>query len=137
MVNPLGHWLRITFGNRSRIPLRVLSRFRGILFRIPLRGLSGFRVPLGLVVPAQCRVTKINGTTMQELGLEAIILVIIVNHTGESDIVSSRRCPRVFFQIGLAFTYDREYLLVEMYIFSKPGAFQATRKRRKSRKIME
>ena len=35
MINPLGHWLRILFGTRSRIPLR---------------GLSGFRVPPGLVV---------------------------------------------------------------------------------------
>ena len=38
MVNPLGHWLRVTFCTRSWIPLR---------------GLSGFQVPPGLVVPAE------------------------------------------------------------------------------------
>ena len=52
MVNPLGHWIQIPFATRFRIPLRGLSRFRGIGFRIPLRGLTGFRVPKGLVVPA-------------------------------------------------------------------------------------
>ena len=53
MVNPIGHWIRVPFCTRSRIPLRGLSGFRGIGFWITLRGLSGFRVPLGLVVPAQ------------------------------------------------------------------------------------
>ena len=38
MVNPLGQWLQVPFCSRSRIPLR---------------GLSGFRVPWGLVVPSQ------------------------------------------------------------------------------------
>ena len=38
MVNPIGHWLQVPFCTRSRIPLR---------------GLFGFRVPPGLVVPAQ------------------------------------------------------------------------------------
>ena len=52
MVEPIGHWLRIPFGNRSQIPLRGLSGFQGIGFQIPLRRLSGFRVPPGLVVPA-------------------------------------------------------------------------------------
>ena len=52
MVNPIGHWLRIPFGTRSRIPFGGLSGFRGIGFRIPLRGLSGFWFPLGMVVPA-------------------------------------------------------------------------------------
>ena len=37
MVNPLSHWIRDPFCTRSLIPLR---------------GLSGFRVPPGLVVPA-------------------------------------------------------------------------------------
>ena len=52
MVNPIGHWIWVPFCTRSCIPLRMLSRSWGIRFRIPLRGLSGFRVPLGLVVPA-------------------------------------------------------------------------------------
>ena len=51
MVNPLVHWLRIPFDTILRIPLRGLSRFQGIVFRISLRGLSGFWVTLGLVVP--------------------------------------------------------------------------------------
>ena len=52
MVNPIGHWLRIMFGGSPLIPLRGLSRFRGIGFRIHLRVLFGFRVPPGLVVPS-------------------------------------------------------------------------------------
>ena len=51
MVNPLVHWLRIPFDTILRIPLRGLSRFQGIVFRISLSGLSGFWVTLGLVVP--------------------------------------------------------------------------------------
>ena len=50
------------------------------------------------------------------LGLEEIILVIELNHTGQSSIVCSRRCPIVFLHIGLKFSSDREYLLVEMCI---------------------
>ena len=30
--------------------------------------------------------------------------------------VSSRRCPRIFPQLGLKFSSDREYLHVEIYI---------------------
>ena len=52
MVNPLGHWLWVPFCARSRTALRGLSGSWGTGFRIPLRGLSGFRFPLGLVVPA-------------------------------------------------------------------------------------
>ena len=52
MVNPLGHWIRFLFCTSSRIPLRGLSGSWGIVFQIPLMGLSGFRVPLGLVVLA-------------------------------------------------------------------------------------
>ena len=50
MVNPLGHWLQVSFCTISRIPLRELSGFQEIGFRIPLRGLSGFWVPRVLVV---------------------------------------------------------------------------------------
>ena len=49
MVNPLYHWLRVPFCTRSRIPLKGLYGSWEIGFHIPLRGLSGFRVPLGLV----------------------------------------------------------------------------------------
>ena len=49
--------------------------------------------------------------------MEEIISVIIVSHTRESAIVSSRRCPIVFLQLGLKFPSDREYFLVEIYIF--------------------
>ena len=52
-VNPLNHWLRITFGTRLQINLRELSGFQGIGLYITLRGLPGFRVTLGLVVPEQ------------------------------------------------------------------------------------
>ena len=52
MVNPISHWIWIPFGTRPRIPLRRLYQFRVIEFRITLRGLSGFRFPPGLVVPA-------------------------------------------------------------------------------------
>ena len=50
-------------------------------------------------------------------GLEGTILLSILNHTGESAIVYSRRCPRVFIQLGLKFTYDKKDFLVEMFIF--------------------
>ena len=46
-----------------------------------------------------------------------IILVITVNYTRESSIVSILICPRLFIQIGLEFTFDREDFLVEMHIF--------------------
>ena len=55
----------------------------------------------------QCRGTKINGTTMWGLGLEDILLVSIVKHTGDSVIVSSMIFPRVFIHIGMEFTSDR------------------------------
>ena len=41
----------------------------------------------------------------------------IVNHTGESSIVSIRRDSRVFLQLGLKFTSIREEFHVDMYIF--------------------
>ena len=56
---------------------------------------------------------------MLGLGFEDIILMIIVNHTKESSMVSSRICPRVFLHIGLKFPYDREDCHVEMYIFPR------------------
>ena len=40
----------------------------------------------------------------------------IVNHTGDSSIVSIRICTRVFIHIGLKFISDREDFLVEIYI---------------------
>ena len=48
--------------------------------------------------------------------MKEIILTRIAKHTVDSDIVFSRRCPRVFIHPGLKFTYDREYFLVEVYI---------------------
>ena len=63
-----------------------------------------------------CRGTNKKLTTMQGIGLEEIFLVSIVKNTGESDMVSSRICPRLFLHIGLKFTSDREYFLVEMCI---------------------
>ena len=60
MVNPLGHWLRILLGTRFCIPLRGLSRFRVIGFRIHVRVLSGFRVTPGLVVPADHTIKTIH-----------------------------------------------------------------------------
>ena len=53
---------------------------------------------------------------MRGLRLEDILLMNIVNHTGESAIVSSRGCSRVFIQFSLIFTSDREDCLVEMCI---------------------
>ena len=47
MVNPLGHWIRVLFYTRSRIPLRGLSGLRGIGFWNPLSGLSGLQTPPG------------------------------------------------------------------------------------------
>ena len=64
----------------------------------------------------KCRVTKINVTTMWGVGLEEIILVSILNHTRYPYIVSSRRCTRVFLQIGMKNISDREDFHVEMYI---------------------
>ena len=52
MVNPLGHWICIPFGNKLQIPLTVLSYSQVIGFRIPLRGFSGFQVTPGLAVLA-------------------------------------------------------------------------------------
>ena len=48
--------------------------------------------------------------------MEDILLVRIVNHTGESYIVSSRRCPIIFLRIGLKVHSDREDSLVEICI---------------------
>ena len=44
---------------------------------------------------------------MGRLGSEEILLEIIVKHTGESSIVSKRKCPIVFLQIGLKLLSDR------------------------------
>ena len=65
-----------------------------------------------------CRfiVTRRNGSNMCGLGLGDILLVITVNHTGESYKVSSGGFPRLFLHLGLKFTSDREYFLVKMYI---------------------
>ena len=49
--------------------------------------------------------------------MEEIILVIIVKHTEDSSIFSSRICTRVFLQLGMKFLYEREDFCVEMYIF--------------------
>ena len=54
---------------------------------------------------------------MRGIGLEEIILVRILKHTGESYIVSSRRCTRLFLQIGMEFPSGRGDFLVEMCIF--------------------
>ena len=47
--------------------------------------------------------------------LEEILLVITINHTWESAIVYSRRCPRVFIQIGLKFPSDGEDFHVNFF----------------------
>ena len=51
-VNPLGHWIWISFGTRLHITLMRLSSLWGIGLRIPLRGLYGFRVTPGMVAPS-------------------------------------------------------------------------------------
>ena len=61
---------------------------------------------------------------MRVLGFEDIILVIILKYTGESAIVSSRRYPRLFLQIGLKFTSDTENFLVKMYTLSSLVLFR-------------
>ena len=48
--------------------------------------------------------------------MEYKLLVIIVNHSGYSTIVSSRICTRLFLHIGLKSPSDREDSLVEMCI---------------------
>ena len=53
---------------------------------------------------------------MWGIGLEEIILVIIVYQYGESAIVSSSICTRVFLKLELGFSSDREEFLFEMYI---------------------
>ena len=64
----------------------------------------------------QCRGINKNGIAIWRLVLKEILLVSIVNYTGELDIFSSRRRPRIFFQIGQKFTSDRYDFLVEMCI---------------------
>ena len=49
--------------------------------------------------------------------MELIILVVTVNHTGESTIEYSRICTIVFLQLVLKFTSDRSDFLVEIYIY--------------------
>ena len=46
-----------------------------------------------------------------------LILVSVVNHAVESDILYSSGFTRVFIQFELKYPYEREDLLVEMYIF--------------------
>ena len=48
--------------------------------------------------------------------------MIIVNNTGESDIESSSRCPRIFLQIGLKFTSNRKTSLLKC-VFLKARNF--------------
>ena len=54
--------------------------------------------------------------------MEDILFVIIVNHTVESDILSTRIHQILFLQLGLKFTSDREDVFFEMCIF-KAGYF--------------
>ena len=55
----------------------------------------------------QCIGTNKSGTNMWGLGWWEILLVIIVNHTGYSAIVFSRKYPRLFLQLRLKFPSDR------------------------------
>ena len=64
----------------------------------------------------KCIGTNTNVTTMWGIALEDILLVSILKHIGESDILYSRICTRVFIHLGLKFTSDREDFLVEMCI---------------------
>ena len=63
-----------------------------------------------------CKGIRKNGTTTWGIELEHIVLLRIVNHTGESAIVYSRTCPRLYVHIGMKVTSDREDFHVEMYI---------------------
>ena len=72
----------------------------------------------------QCRETNKNGTTMWGFGLEEILLLIIFKHVGESAIVYSSICPRVFLHLGMKFPYDRKDLLVEIFIFLRLVLFR-------------
>ena len=49
--------------------------------------------------------------------MEDILLVIIIKHTVELFVVSSRICPRVFLHLALKFPSDRQDFLVEMCTF--------------------
>ena len=71
----------------------------------------------------QCRGSNKNGTTRWGIGSEDILSVSILNHTGESSIVSIRICPRVFLHLVMKFPSDREELLVEMYILLSLAIF--------------
>ena len=64
----------------------------------------------------QCGGTNKNGTTMLDLGLEAILLVSILNHIGGSYIVYSRSFPRLFIHLGLKIISNKEDFLVEMCV---------------------
>ena len=64
----------------------------------------------------QCLVTKINETTMWNIGLEEIKYVSTTYHTMEWTIKSSRRCTRVFLLLWLKFTYDKRDFLHEVSI---------------------
>ena len=66
--------------------------------------------------PCQCTGNKKNETNMWGLGLKEVLLVIILKHSGESAIVSSKIRLRVFIHLGLKFPSDRETLLVKMVI---------------------
>ena len=65
----------------------------------------------------QFRGNNKNGMTMWGFGLEEILLASIVNHTRDSAIMLSRIYQRVFINVGLKFTSDRENILVEKCIF--------------------
>ena len=58
-------------------------------------------------------------------------LVIIVKHTVESSIVSSKIFPRVFLHLGLKFPSDREGFLVEKFILLSFVRFGQFRRREK------
>ena len=79
MVNPIDHWLWIPFGTGFQIPLMGLSSFRGIGSWISLRGLSGYRVTLGLVVPALEPIIPCigDGTCTSSIDLVSLVLAHI------------------------------------------------------------
>ena len=57
-----------------------------------------------------------------------IIVLITVNNIGDSAIYSSRICTRVFLQLELKFTSDREDLLVEICILLSLVLFRPFRR---------
>ena len=114
MVNPLGHWLWVTFFTRSRIPLRGLYWSWGIGFRIHLRGLSGFWVPPGLVVPeTKSRISAVSlwaGRSMNLLmaRLDPYIILLVGRWCSDTMLcyyhttqrASHKVCHQIFFNIA-------------------------------------